>query len=120
MQQGGCVRGLIAMDILKQREVNRGCASSSPTPSLATGGSAICYRDSVFPESQSGMISMALCAGVVGANLDQWQYCTVKFRLNVSGTYQQVCPVSIGGCKGDEEEFCPTPWAMPGPQTLPS
>ncbi|NLZ90013.1 MAG: FAD-binding protein [Clostridiales bacterium] len=109
LQQGGRVRGLIAMDILKQREVNRGLRLIiADAVVLATGGSAICYRDSVFPESQSGMTGMALCAGAVGANLDQWQYglASVKFRWNVSGTYQQVMPRYLSvGAEGDEEEF---------------
>lgn len=74
---------------------------------LATGGPAAIYRDSVYPESQSGMSGMAFAAGAKGANLDCWQYglASVKFRWNVSGSYQQALPcyVSIDrdGCEHD-------------------
>jgi succinate dehydrogenase/fumarate reductase flavoprotein subunit len=74
---------------------------------LATGGPAAVYRDSVYPESQSGMSGMAFAAGAKGANLDCWQYglASVKFRWNVSGSYQQALPryVSIDqdGCEHD-------------------
>lgn len=74
---------------------------------LATGGPAAVYRDSVYPESQSGMSGMAFEAGAKGANLDCWQYglASVKFRWNVSGSYQQALPqyVSIDrdGCRHD-------------------
>ena len=61
---------------------------------LATGGPAAIYRDSVYPESQLGMSGMAFEAGAIGANLDCWQYglASVKFRWNVSGSYQQALP----------------------------
>lgn len=61
---------------------------------LATGGPAAIYRDRVYPESQLGMSGMAFEAGAKGANLDCWQYglASVKFRWNVSGSYQQALP----------------------------
>ncbi len=64
---------------------------------MATGGPAGCYLTSVYPESQTGMSGMALEAGAQGANLQEWQYglASVKFRWNVSGTYQQVLPKYI-------------------------
>ncbi|MDY3919111.1 MAG: FAD-binding protein [Candidatus Limivivens sp.] len=75
---------------------------------LATGGAAGCYYHSVFPKSQTGMSGMALEAGASGTNLDQWQYglASVKFRWNVSGTYQQVLPryFSVDE-QGKEREF---------------
>ncbi len=77
---------------------------------LATGGPAGCYSDSVYPKSQTGMSGMALEAGVMGANLDQWQYglASTKFRWNVSGTYQQVLPKYISvDSNGREREFLP-------------
>ena len=66
----------------------------SPHVILATGGPAACYSQSVYPESQTGQTGMALEAGAWGANLHQWQYglASVKFRWNVSGTYQQALP----------------------------
>lgn len=75
---------------------------------LATGGPAIVYEHSVYPESQTGMTGMVLEAGAVACNLQEWQYglASTKFRWNVSGTYQQVLPryiaVDSNGC---EREF---------------
>ena len=75
---------------------------------LCTGGPAHIYRDRVYPESQHGMSGLALEAGAAGANLDCWQYglASVKFRWNVSGSYQQVIPryVSVDE-QGVEREF---------------
>ncbi len=75
---------------------------------LCTGGPAHIYRDSVFPESQQGMSSLAFEAGAEGANLHCWQYglASVSFRWNVSGSYQQALPryVSVDE-QGIEREF---------------
>ena len=75
---------------------------------LCTGGPAHIYRDRVYPESQHGMSGLALEAGAAGANLDCWQYglASVKYRWNVSGSYQQVIPrfVSVDE-QGAEREF---------------
>jgi len=75
---------------------------------LATGGPARIYEASVFPVSQSGMCSLAVEAGAEMANLHQWQYglASVRFRWNVSGSYQQVLPryVSVDA-DGVEREF---------------
>jgi len=59
-----------------------------------TGGSAMLYRDSVFPLPQRGALGAALRAGAAGQNLWSWQYglASVKHRWNVSGSYQQVLP----------------------------
>ncbi len=75
---------------------------------LCTGGPAHIYQDRVYPESQHGMSGLALEAGAEGANLDCWQYglASVKFRWNLSGSYQQVIPryISVDD-KGTEREF---------------
>ena len=75
---------------------------------LCTGGPAHIYQDRVYPESQHGMSGLALEAGAAGANLDCWQYglASVKFRWNVSGSYQQVIPryVSVDR-EGTQREF---------------
>ena len=75
---------------------------------LATGGPAMIYENTVYPESQTGMTGMALEAGAEGANLSEWQYgiASVDFRWNLSGTYQQVIPryVSVDE-NGTEREF---------------
>ena len=83
---------------------------------LCTGGPAIVYKASVYPESQTGMTGMALEAGAAGCNLQEWQYglASVKFRWNVSGTYQQVLPRYIAVDKdGNEREFLPEYFADP-------
>ena len=87
---GGRVHGVLAMDTAAQAV--HLIASSSVV--LCTGGPAGIYRDSVFPESQSGMTGMALLAGARAFNLNEWQYgiASTKFRWNLSGTYQQVLP----------------------------
>ena len=73
-----------------------------------TGGPAACYRNVVYPASQTGMTGAVLAAGAEGANLQEWQYglASTKFRWNVSGTYQQVLPrlVSMDD-EGTEREF---------------
>ena len=61
---------------------------------FATGGPAGIYRDSVYPESQTGSIGMAIRAGAVAQNLaiSQFGISSLKFRWNLSGSYQQVIP----------------------------
>lgn len=75
---------------------------------LCTGGPAHIYRDRVYPENHHGMSGLAFAVGAQGANLDCWQYglASVKFRWNLSGSYQQALPryVSVDG-QGTEREF---------------
>ncbi len=75
---------------------------------LATGGPASVYANSVYPRSQLGMTGLAIRAGAVCANLQEWQYglASVDFRWNLSGTYQQVIPryISVDE-EGQEHEF---------------
>jgi succinate dehydrogenase/fumarate reductase flavoprotein subunit len=61
---------------------------------IATGGPAILYKDSVYPKSQSGMTSLAINAGCTLQNLTESQFgiASLKFRWNLSGSYQQVIP----------------------------
>lgn len=83
---------------------------------LATGGPAIVYGSSVYPESQTGMTGMALEAGAAACNLQEWQYglASTKFRWNVSGTYQQVLPRYIAVDKeGHPREFLPEYFSTP-------
>ena len=76
---------------------------------LGTGGPAAMYRTSVYPESQSGSTGMALAAGAVGHNLTESQFglASIKYRWNLSGTYQQVIPryISTDQEGNDEQEF---------------
>lgn len=105
----GRVRGLLAVDTIKQHDHRHGLVEIlADHVVLATGGTAFCYRDSVYPESQSGMMGLALRAGAAAANLHQWQYglASMGFRWNVSGSYQQVIPRYISvGADNDETEF---------------
>jgi succinate dehydrogenase/fumarate reductase flavoprotein subunit len=61
---------------------------------LATGGPAIIYKDSVYPSSQTGTTSLAIEAGCTFQNLTESQFglASLKFRWNLSGSYQQVVP----------------------------
>ncbi len=98
------VRGVLCLDKKDKDWLLIRCAHIV----LATGGPAAIYYDSVYPESQYGMSGMALEAGAEGQNLDCWQYglASVKFRWNVSGSYQQALPryVSVDAC-GAEHDF---------------
>ena len=75
----------------------------------ATGGEAGMYQTSVYPAVQTGGTGVALRAGVRGKNLTESQYgiSSIKFRWNLSGSYQQVLPryVSTDQNGEDEQEF---------------
>lgn len=75
---------------------------------LATGGPACIYKNTVYPEDQHGATGLAVDAGAVLSNMEEWQYgiASTKFRWNLSGTYQQVIPryVSVDE-DGNEREF---------------
>jgi succinate dehydrogenase/fumarate reductase flavoprotein subunit len=75
----------------------------------AVGGPAGIYLNSVYPESQNGATGIALEAGAMGKNLTESQYgiASIKFRWNLSGSYQQVIPryVSTDQQGSDEKEF---------------
>ncbi len=76
---------------------------------LGTGGPGGIYKASVYPESQQGSHGLAFAAGAVAQNLTESQYglASLKFRWNLSGTYQQVIPryISTEAGGGDEREF---------------
>ncbi|QEE17485.1 FAD-binding protein [Promethearchaeum syntrophicum] len=61
---------------------------------LATGGPSGMYKYSVYPHSQWGSTSLAISAGAKLQNLTESQFglASLKFRWNVSGSYQQVIP----------------------------
>ena len=74
----------------------------------AVGGPSAVYACSVYPESQNCSLGCALLAGASASNLTESQYgiASLKFRWNLSGSYQQVIPryVSIDE-NGTEQEF---------------
>jgi len=76
---------------------------------MATGGPGGMYEHSVYPAGQTGSHGLLFEAGAVAHNLTESQYglASVKFRWNVSGTYQQVVPryVSTDAAGGGEREF---------------
>ena len=105
----GRVAGLVALDKSRLSQEDWGLAVFlCGQVVLATGGPAIAYGRTVYPPSQTGSTGLALEAGAAGCNLQEWQYglASVKFRWNVSGTYQQVLPryISVDG-EGREREF---------------
>ncbi len=76
---------------------------------LGTGGPAGIYKASVYPESQVGSHGLAFSAGAAAQNLTESQFglASLKFRWNLSGTYQQVIPRYFStDAKGrDERQF---------------
>jgi succinate dehydrogenase/fumarate reductase flavoprotein subunit len=76
---------------------------------LATGGPAGIYRSSVYPLGQTGSHGLAFEAGAVGNNLTESQFglAALKFRWNLSGSYQQVVPryFSTSRDGSDERDF---------------
>lgn len=85
---------------------------------FATGGPAGMYFDSVYPESQTGSNGIAFEAGVKGMNVIESQYgiASVKFRWNLSGSYQQVVPryISTDQNGNNPEEFLTPYFDSPG------
>jgi len=61
---------------------------------IATGGPSILYKNTVYPESQKGTLGLAINTGCKLQNLTESQFglASIKFRWNVSGSYQQVIP----------------------------
>ena len=106
----GSVVGLLAMDKDRLDTEHFGlCFFKAGDIVFGVGGPGGLYRTSVYPKIQIGAIGLALEIGAVARNLTESQYglSSIKFRWNVSGTYQQVLPryISTDGTGGDEREF---------------
>ncbi|UCE40830.1 MAG: FAD-binding protein [Candidatus Aminicenantes bacterium] len=73
---------------------------------FATGGPAGIYKTSVYPESQIGSHGLAFAVGAIGHNLTESQFglASIKFRWNLSGTYQQVIPRYVSTDKDGKGE----------------
>jgi len=104
------VIGAVAIDRKSSRKEGSGLVLfNSVNIVLATGGPAGIYKASAYPESQLGSHGLAFAAGAAAQNLTESQYglASLKFRWNVSGTYQQVIPryISTDAKGGDEREF---------------
>jgi succinate dehydrogenase/fumarate reductase flavoprotein subunit/2,4-dienoyl-CoA reductase-like NADH-dependent reductase (Old Yellow Enzyme family) len=92
---GKVITGAAGFDQTKLSEAGNGFVIySAKNVILATGGPAGIYKQSVYPESQTGSIGMALKIGAKAQNLSisQFGIASVKFRWNLSGSYQQVIP----------------------------
>jgi len=103
------VIGAVALDARKSNRRPAFVVFNAVNVVLGTGGPAGIYRDSVYPQSQTGSHGLAFAAGAAGHNLTESQFglASVKFRWNLSGTYQQVIPryVSTDRSGRDEREF---------------
>ena len=83
---------------------------------FAAGGPPGLYESTVFPESQFGSSGILAREGVVFANITEWQYgiASLKFRWNLSGSYQQVIPRYLSVDEnGQEEEFLSAYFSSP-------
>lgn len=109
--ENNTVKGAIGLDKKQLYSENNGFVLFlADNVILATGGPAAVYQNSVYPCSQSGMTGLAIEAGALCVNLQEWQYgmASVDFRWNLSGTYQQVIPKYISVDEnGVEREFLP-------------
>lgn len=106
---GPRVRGLLALNLNAASEDGRYAVFNAENIVYAVGGEAGMYKTSVYPISQTGGMGTALRAGARGKNMTESQYgmASIKFRWNLSGTYQQVLPcyVSTAQDGSDEREF---------------
>jgi succinate dehydrogenase/fumarate reductase flavoprotein subunit len=111
--------GLISLKLDDLGKSNMGFTLFNCTNIIyATGGPAGIYMTSVYPASQTGASGIAFEAGAEGVNLTESQYgiASIKFRWNLSGTYQQVLPryVSTREDGSDEREFLNDYFDRPG------
>lgn len=102
--------GVLCIDKARVNEANHGLVLVNAVNVVyGTGGPAVIYKASVYPEVHTGSTGIALEAGAPGQNLTEWQYglASIGFRWNVSGTYQQVIPryISTDQDGNDEQEF---------------
>ena len=108
-QQATRVRGLLALKKKRGESQQEYVVFSADNIVYAVGGEAGLYATSVYPASQVGSMGAAFRVGARGKNLTESQYgmASVKFRWNLSGTYQQVLPRYISTRRDgtDEREF---------------
>jgi succinate dehydrogenase/fumarate reductase flavoprotein subunit len=117
--EGKEIAGAIGMDAANTEEPGHGLVVyHAVSVILATGGPAGIYRNSVYPESQTGSIGMALKIGAKAQNvsISQFGISSVKFRWNLSGSYQQVVPryFSTDQEGTDEQDFLDCHFPDPG------
>ncbi len=109
LTDGGKITGLVAVS--PDEKTNRyGLAIfRAENYVFATGGPSAVYSATVYPESQTCSHGVLLGAGAPAVNVTESQYgiASVKFRWNLSGTYQQALPryFSVNEDGSDEREF---------------
>lgn len=108
-EDGSRVTGALAIDTSKKDPFDAFVVFNVVNIIMGTGGPGEMYEDSVYPFSQTGSPGMAYRAGASGQNLTESQFgiASLKFRWNLSGSYQQVIPryFSTGSSGKDEREF---------------
>ncbi len=102
--------GIVALDKQKLKGPSSGLTLfHAENVVFGVGGPGGIYKTSVYPKVHTGAIGLALEAGAKAVNLTESQYglASIKFRWNVSGTYQQVIPryISTDENGKDEKEF---------------
>lgn len=106
---GSKVLGALAINKTEKDYARSFVLFNSTNVILGTGGPGGIYEKSVYPLSQNGSSGMAFNAGATGQNLTESQFgiASLKFRWNLSGSYQQALPRYIStDVKGkDEKEF---------------
>jgi succinate dehydrogenase/fumarate reductase flavoprotein subunit len=92
--EGLKVVGAVAINSAEKDPLKAFVLFNSTNVILGTGGPGGIYETSVYPQSQAGSTGMAFKAGATGQNLTESQFgiASVKFRWNLSGSYQQVIP----------------------------
>jgi len=103
---GSKVIGALALNTNEKDYTKAFVLFNSTNVILGTGGPAGIYEATVYPLSQSGSIGMAFKAGATGQNLTESQFgmASLKFRWNLSGSYQQAIPRYISKDKQGKEE----------------
>jgi succinate dehydrogenase/fumarate reductase flavoprotein subunit len=103
------VTGALAINMKEKDHLKAFVLINSVNIIIGTGGPGGIYENSVYPVSQTGYSGMAYEAGATGHNLTESQFgiASIKFRWNLSGSYQQVIPryISTDKTGNDEKEF---------------
>lgn len=102
--------GVLALDKRRVHEEHFGLeVYLSENTVLGVGGPGGLFEASVYPPIHRGGIGMALEAGAEAVNLTESQFgmASIKFRWNLSGSYQQVMPCFYSTDKegGDRQYF---------------
>ena len=102
------IAGLILLDKKNSaHEENRFVGLLCDNLIFGVGGPGGLYKSSVYPPVHVGSLGLALEAGAETANLTESQYGigSLKFRWNLSGSYQQVLPRYFSRDKKTGEEY---------------